>query len=67
MSTGTVTTYHADLGYGTITPDDGGPDLYVYFDSVEGGTERTLIAGDRVVYDPTEQEGRPVAERVRVA
>ncbi|MFG3051696.1 cold-shock protein [Kitasatospora sp. NPDC048239] len=66
MATGTVQSYHVDHGYGMITPDDDGPALYVYFDSIQGSErERALTEGQRVEYDPTEQEGRPVAERVR--
>ncbi|MEV7778547.1 cold shock domain-containing protein [Kitasatospora sp. NPDC088351] len=69
MATGTVKSYNADHGYGTITPDDEGPALYVYFDSILGAREdggaRGLAVGQKVEYDPTEQEGRPVAERVR--
>ncbi|AUY48884.1 cold shock domain-containing protein [Streptomyces sp. CB01881] len=65
MATGTVSTYNAHHGYGTITPDDEGPALYVYFDSIVGEGDRALDEGQRVEYDPTEQEGRPVAERVR--
>ncbi|MGW6916058.1 cold-shock protein [Kitasatospora sp. NPDC054939] len=67
MATGTVKAYHADHGYGTIAPDGGGPELTVYFDSIvadaDGG--RLLTEGQRVEYDETEQELRPVAERVR--
>ncbi|MET8700663.1 cold shock domain-containing protein [Kitasatospora sp. NPDC004723] len=69
MATGTVQSYHAHHGYGLITPDDDGPPLYVYFDSIltagGGDGDRVLTEGQRVEYDPTEQEGRRVAERVR--
>ena len=34
MATGTVKSYEADHGYGLITPDDGGPDVTLYYDSV---------------------------------
>ncbi|MFE2108253.1 cold-shock protein [Kitasatospora sp. NPDC059463] len=67
MATGTVQSYHANHGYGLITPDDDGPPLYVYYDSIlpAGGGDRVLTEGQRVEYDPTRQEGRRVAERVR--
>ncbi|MGV9264662.1 cold-shock protein [Kitasatospora sp. NPDC003701] len=65
MATGTVQSYHANHGYGLITPDEDGPALYVYFDSIVGEGDRVLTEGRRVQYDPTEQEGRWVAERVR--
>ncbi|MFB6889528.1 cold-shock protein [Kitasatospora sp. NPDC056327] len=67
MATGTVQSYHANHGYGLITPDDDGPPLYVYYDSIlaPDGGDRTLAEGQRVEYDATVQEGRAVAERVR--
>ncbi|MFD7416179.1 cold-shock protein [Kitasatospora purpeofusca] len=67
MATGIVQSYQADHGYGLITPDDDGPALYVYYDSIvpAAGGDRTLVEGQRVEFDPTEQEGRRVAERVR--
>ncbi|MEU6234798.1 cold shock domain-containing protein [Kitasatospora sp. NPDC047058] len=65
MANGTVQSYHVNHGYGLITPDEEGPALYVYFDSIVGGEDRVLTEGQRVEYDPTEQEGRWVAERVR--
>lgn len=39
----------------------------MYYDSIVAadGGDRTLVEGQRVEFDPTEQEGRRVAERVR--
>ncbi|MFI6443882.1 cold-shock protein [Kitasatospora sp. NPDC050543] len=75
MATGIVTSYHEELGYGVIQPDDGGPEVTVYYDSVlgEGGRvpiagpeNQVLAVGQKVSYEPTVQEGRPVAEHVRL-
>ncbi|MFJ3789880.1 cold-shock protein [Kitasatospora sp. NPDC090091] len=65
MATGTVQSYNVQHGYGLITPDEDGPALYVYFDSIVGEGDRALTEGQRVEYDATEQEGRAVAEHVR--
>ncbi|GAA2820599.1 cold shock domain-containing protein [Kitasatospora sp. CM 4170] len=65
MATGTVQSYNVHHGYGLITPDEDGPALYVYFDSIVAEGDRALTEGQRVEYDPTDQEGRPVAEHVR--
>ncbi|GAA2106376.1 cold-shock protein [Kitasatospora saccharophila] len=67
METGTVKWFDPHHGYGYITPDGGGPDLAVYYDSVLADTDdhRFLHQGQRVRYDGTVQELRPVAERVR--
>ncbi|BFV56057.1 cold-shock protein [Kitasatospora sp. CMC57] len=66
MATGTIKTWHADHGYGTLVPDDGGPELIVYYDSLEiPGVDRRLPDGQRVSYEATVQEDRQVAEKVR--
>jgi CspA family cold shock protein len=65
MASGIVRTYHQELGYGFIRPDDGGTELTVYYDSIV--EHRELEPGDKVEYDTTVQEFRPVAERVRPA
>lgn len=47
MPEGTVSRYDADKGFGFITPDEGGPDLFVHFSQVSG--ER-LAQGQRVEF-----------------
>ncbi|GAA1126192.1 MULTISPECIES: cold-shock protein [Kitasatospora] len=65
MATGTVRTYYPGHGYGYIKPDDGGPELTVYYDSIVDAPEHVLADGQRVEYDATVQEFREVAEHVR--
>ncbi|MFD9127386.1 cold-shock protein [Kitasatospora sp. NPDC059571] len=65
MATGTVRAYHSNHGYGYITPDDGGPELTVYYDSIVDAPGHVLSDGQKVEYDLTVQEFREVAERVR--
>ncbi|MFJ1751383.1 cold-shock protein [Kitasatospora sp. NPDC088134] len=67
MQTGTVKWFNIHHAYGYITPDGGGPEVAVYYDSVLADTEdgHILHQGQRVRYDETVQEYRPVAERVR--
>ncbi|MFI1519857.1 MULTISPECIES: cold-shock protein [Kitasatospora] len=66
METGTVKWFNPDHGYGYITPDTGGPDVAVYYDSVLADTDahRYLHQGQRVRYDEKLEEFRPVAEHV---
>ncbi|MFD8595524.1 cold-shock protein [Kitasatospora sp. NPDC059646] len=66
METGTVRWFDIHHAYGYIAPDSGGPDVAVYYDSVLApADDRFLHRGQRVQYDATVQEFRPVAERVR--
>ncbi|MEV4611234.1 cold shock domain-containing protein [Kitasatospora sp. NPDC049258] len=65
MATGTVRSYFPDHGYGYIVPDDGGPELTVYYDSIMGIEDHVLESGQSVEYESTVQEFRAVAERVQ--
>jgi CspA family cold shock protein len=46
--TGTVRWFNARKGYGYITPDDEGRNLFVHFSAIRGARDRTLSAGQRV-------------------
>ena len=54
MAEGTVKWFNATKGFGFITPDDGTPDVFAHFSSIEGSGYRELIEEQRVSYD-TEQ------------
>ncbi len=54
MATGVVKWFSAEKGYGFITPDDGGKDLFVHFSEIEGSGYRNLEEGQRVQYEPRE-------------
>ena len=59
MAQGTVKWFSQEKGYGFITPDDGGEDIFVHFSGIEGAGFRNLEEGERVSYEPTQgQEGR---------
>gem|GEM_PF-835562 len=60
---GVVTRYDADRGFGFITPDAGGADLFVHVSVLRDG--ETLDPGDRVRYQLQSDQG-PQADRVEL-
>lgn len=54
MPRGTVKWFSDSKGYGFITPEDGGPDVFVHYSGIEGSGFKSLSEGDDVEYE-TEQ------------
>ena len=51
MNTGTVKWFNAEKGYGFISNDNGGDDVFVHFSAIQGDGYRTLNEGQKVTYD----------------
>ena len=66
MATGTVKWFNDDKGYGFITPDDGGKDLFVHFSAIQADGFRTLPEGAKVEYEAQEGPKGPNAGNVRI-
>ena len=64
MASGQITTWMADNGYGLITPDEGGEDVFFHESRVRKGWIPRL--GDRVTFSRTvsPNTGRSIAEDV---
>ena len=63
--TGTVKFFNQDKGFGFITPDGGGKDVFVHATAVERAGMKTLREGQRVLFD-TEADARgPKAVNLR--
>ena len=64
MATGTVKWFNDDKGFGFITPDEGGKDLFVHFSGIAGNGFRSLTEGTRVSYDAEQGDKGPKAVNV---
>ena len=51
MATGTVKWFNEQKGYGFITPDQGGKDVFVHISAVERSGMRSLVEGQKVSYE----------------
>ena len=65
LATGIVKWFNDDKGYGFITPDDGGKDLFVHHSGVAGEGFKSLAEGAKVEFEPSEGEKGPQATNVR--
>ncbi|MFF8731646.1 cold-shock protein [Streptomyces sp. NPDC015171] len=66
MATGTVKWFNAEKGFGFITNDDGGPDVFVHFSAIQTTGFKELAEGDKIEFDVTQGQKGPQAENVVV-
>ena len=66
MPEGVVKWFSAEKGYGFITPDEGGKDLFVHFSEIRGSGFRSLEEGQRVAFEAKEGDKGPQASDVAV-
>jgi cold shock protein len=65
MATGTVKWFSDAKGYGFITPDGGGKDVFVHHSNIVGGGYKSLAEGAKVVFE--QREGAKGVEAVDVS
>ncbi|OLB78152.1 MAG: cold-shock protein [Actinobacteria bacterium 13_2_20CM_2_71_6] len=65
MAVGTVKWFNADKGFGFITPDDGGADVFAHFSAIASNGFRTLDENQRVEFEITQGQKGPQASNIR--
>jgi CspA family cold shock protein len=64
MPQGTVKWFNEEKGYGFITPDGGGEDLFVHYSGIVGEGFRSLAEGEKVSFEKTRGRKGMQAESV---
>ena len=64
MSNGTVKWFNASKGYGFITPDDGGEDLFVHHSEIKVQGYASLDEGQKVKFEIGQGKKGPCATNV---
>ena len=53
MASGTVKWFNSEKGFGFISQDDGGPDVFVHFSAISGNGYRNLEENQKVEFEVT--------------
>ena len=65
MPTGTVKWFNPDKGFGFITPDEPGKDLFVHHNAIQGTGYKSLAEGAKVSFETEQSPKGPAAANVQ--
>lgn len=64
MAQGTVKWFNSEKGFGFISPDDNGPDVFVHYSEIQSSGYRSLEENQKVSYTVTSGTKGPQATQV---
>ena len=67
MATGSVKWFNDAKGFGFITPEGGGEDLFAHFSAIQSSGFKTLTEGQRVSFDITNGPKGKQASNIQIA
>ena len=67
MAQGTIKWFSDEKGYGFVTPDGGGKDVFVHFSALQGEGFKSLAEGQKISFDITQgPKGEQAANVVKL-
>ena len=65
MATGTVKWFSTEKGFGFITPEDGGADVFAHYSAIASAGYKSLDEGQKVQFEVAQGPKGPQAEHIR--
>jgi CspA family cold shock protein len=67
QETGIVKWFNSEKGYGFITPESGGKDLFAHFSEIQGSGFKSLEENQRVTFEVANGPKGPQATKIQLA